>query len=152
MSGLRMFRVEPQMPAANYKTYQILAPRLTHWRDATCAEVQCAAHVKGWTTVADERTDLGMGHAYYIRKQSGRAFKESRDEHGMTVFVFTPGQRCFRSNHQVRIERPEIYVVKGGDWRGNPRGIDPRIHARPSEWVDDFAGHQDRLATRLRQG
>jgi hypothetical protein len=45
----------------------------------------------------------------------------------------------------VPLERPELYVVRGGDWRGNPRG-EVRRHSGPDSWVNDFAEHQDRIA------
>jgi hypothetical protein len=150
MLAPRLFRVDPQMPAANYKTYQISAPLSTHFRVATCQEVQCAAWIRGWTTVVDAATDLGGRQANYIRLKSGRHFTFTQAGTVVT-FRFPPGQRCFRE-HQTRLDRAEIFVVRGGDWRGNPRGVEPRVHRRAADWVDDFAEHQDKLATRLAQG
>jgi hypothetical protein len=145
-------RLAPPLPAGSMKTYQISAPRATHWRPATCAEVDCAAHVHGWRTVVDESTELGQRQAHHVRKVAGRAYTEHRDEAGLTVFTFEAGQRCFAADsHRLPVGRPEIYVVRGGDWRGNPRG-DVRKHARPADWVDDFAEHQQQLADRLAQG
>lgn len=146
-------RIPARLTPGEMKTYQILAPQNTHFRSATCEEVQCWGYLKGWQTVVDERTELGMGQAYYIRKQSGRSFKEFKDENGLTVFRFKKGQNCFGSgDHRIRIDRPEIYVVKDGDWRGNPRGTDPFFHRHPDDFVDDFANHQDKLKTRLERG
>jgi hypothetical protein len=150
-----MFRIEPNMPAAAYKTYSIAAPRATHWRPATCAEAQCDAYLHGWKTVIDEATELGMGQAYYIREQSGRRFREERLPGGRTEFYFEPGQRCFRSGdqrHYVRLDRQEIYVVRDGDHRGNPRGTEPRRHTRARDWTEDFALHQDRIARQTQRG
>lgn len=149
----RATRITPKLPADKYKTYQIQKPLETHWRQGTCAEKQCRGFMEGWVTRIDESTDLGQGQAFYIRKQSGRSFKEHRDELGLTVFVFEPGQRCFRpaKDHMIQVGRPELYVVRGGDWRGNPRR-ERRRHANAADWVDDFAEHQDKLATRLQQG
>lgn len=145
-------RVKPLLPAGSMKTYQILAPRATHLRDATCDEVDCPNYLIGWKTVVDERTDLGAQQAYYIRNQSGRHFKEDRNESpGLTTFYFEAGQICF-ARHEVKVGKPELYIVKGGDWRGNPAGIEPRKHANPADWVDDFANHQDKLATELSKG
>ena len=147
------FRVAPHLPAAAMKTYQILAPAGTHWRAATCAEVDCGAYLHGWATRVDEATDMGARQAHYIRRQSGRAFSAARDEAGLTVFTFPPGQRCFRaSDHRVRLDRAEFFVVRDGDWRGNPRGTQPRQHVRAADWVDDFANHQQALANRLERG
>jgi hypothetical protein len=141
------------MEAASYKTYAIHRPLQTHWRQGTCAEKQCRGYTEGWKTRIDESTELGQGQAYYIRKESGRSFTEERDEAGLTVFTFEAGQQCFRpaKDHMIEIGKPELYVVRGGDWRGNPRK-ERRRHFNGDDWVDDFANHQDRLATRLSQG
>lgn len=143
-------RIKPALPASAMKTYAIDAPRDTHWRPATCAEVGCSHLEHGWKSIVDESTELGARQAWYIRTQSGRSFVETRDASGLTTFTFAPGQRCFTA-HKVRTGRPELFVVRGGDWRGNPRGT-TRVHASPEDWVDDFATHQDKLATRLAQG
>lgn len=158
------FRVEPQGPVQAYQTYRVAAPLGSHWRYATCAEFGCERWRDGWLTVVDERTDLGLAQAAYIRAeclsvlapaQPGdprRRYTESKDEAGQTVFAFGPGQTCFDNGvpHRLRIERPEIYLVRGGDWRASTGLI--RRHSRPEEWVEDFAGHQDRLATIRNRG
>jgi hypothetical protein len=137
-------RLEPAGPVHAYQTYQIVSPISTHFRDGTCDEAGCLAQRNGWRTTVDESTDLGARQAHYIRKQSGRRFTESRTETGLTAFTFEAGQRCF-ATHKVPLERPELYVVRGGDWRGNPRG-EVRRHSGPDSWVNDFAEHQDRIA------
>lgn len=145
-------RVKPQMSAASYKTYEVRAPRSSHFRRATCAEMDCPHHLGGWKTTVDERTDLGKAQAHYIRKESGRRSTEHRDEHGMTVFTFEAGQECFQSqNHYTRLERDEIFLVRDGDWRGNPRGTGARRH-NADTWLDDFANHQDALAEVQKRG
>jgi hypothetical protein len=142
------FRLPPQMPATSYKTYQILQPVETHWRDATCAEAECEAYLRGWQTAVDESTELGQKQARYIRKVAGRGFTEARVGPA-TTFTFEPGQRCFRAPHRVPLGRPEIFVVRDGDWRW---GANARRHANATDWVDDFGEHQQRLADRLAQG
>jgi hypothetical protein len=138
-------RIEPQLPVEAVKTYQAAA-----LSDATvvaaCQSVGCEAYRKGWDTTVDELTDLGRRQAAYIRAQSGRTFKESHDGLGLTVFRFDSGQRCFADHHT----RPAVYLVRGGDHRGNLGLI--RRHVSTADWVEDFAEHQDRLATRLGQG
>jgi hypothetical protein len=132
-----------QLPAA-YKTYQILAPAATHWRAATCAEVDCGAYLSGWATVIDESVpDPGQKQAYYIRYQSERRFTESRNAAGLTVFVFEAGQDCFRRPHRTPVGRPEFFVVRDGAHRRD---------LRPADWVDDFANHQQRLADAQAKG
>ena len=95
--------------------------------------------------------DRDSQRVYYIRHLSGRSFLESKDSSGATVFDFAPGQEVFDHRHHVKIERPELFKVTGGDWRGNPRR-EAMTHTRPDYWAEDFAGHQDRLATRLDRG
>jgi len=142
------FRVTPLMSAYAYKTYSVAAPVATHRRVATCAEVSCRQHEHGWTTVVDERTELGQRQAHYIRTLSGRQYREERNVGGGTTFAFPANQRCFRQ-HTVPLEREPLYIVRGGDWRG---GIDPMQHDNAENWVDDFATHQDRIATAIQRG
>jgi len=146
-------RIVPNAPAAAYKTYAIRSPLATHFRPATCAEVECQAYAKGWKTIVDERIDLGRRQAYYIRKESGRRFFEHRGEAGLTCFDFEAGQRCFRSGeHRVSLRRPENFVVLGGDWRGNPLGSPSVKHVKPEFWIEDFQDHQTRLRDARERG
>lgn len=149
--GNFVMRLPPKLPSGAYKTYQILSPLGTHFRDATCDEVECPHQAFGWRSVIDENTDLGQRQAYYIRENSGRKFTEERGEDGLRTFTFEAGQKCF-TQHKVSLERPEIFMVRGGDWRGDPAGADPLIHKRPDDWVDDFATHQDNIATLIERG
>jgi hypothetical protein len=152
-------RVQPVGPASAYKTFTVAAPIGTHWRDASCAEVECEARRHGWRTVVDEATELGQRQAGYIRREclsvlapaqpedQRRRYVETT-EHGMTVFTFPAGQTCFEA-HKVPLERPEFYVVREGDWRGNPRGIAPRRMSGPDPWLNEFGEHQDRISRAL---
>lgn len=142
-------RIEPTAPVDAYKTYQILAPRASHHRPASCAEIRCANHLNGWRTKVDETTELGKRQAWYVRNEAGRAFTEER--HGpITTFTFEAGQRCF-TPHTVRLDRPEIFLVRGGDWRGNPSG-EVLKHQRAADWVDDFGEHQIKVAEQIERG
>ena len=164
-------RIDPALPVQMVKTYGIDAPLATHWRKATCAEVACKAHTDGWITMIalagitigpllDTPTrhlailkrikDQDEARAYYIRHLSGREFTEHVDETGITVFDFPPGQDCFVP-HKIRIDRPELFVVRGGDFRGNPTR-EVRLHDTSDDWVEDFSLHQDAIATRLARG
>lgn len=147
----RLNRITPSLPAQAYKTYQIVAPLPTHWRSATCEEALCGAHEHGWRTLVDETAELGQRQAHYIRAMSGRRFLEERTVEGLTAFVFEAGQRCFQP-HQVPLERDPLYFVRGGDFRGNPSGAAPYQHRRGEDWVEDFAGHQDRIARQIEKG
>jgi hypothetical protein len=145
-----VFRVEPKLGPEAFKTYQILAPKNSHFRPASCKEVECAAWANGWQTTVNETTPLGQQQADYIRRRSGRTYKET-NENGFTTFVFVPGQRCF-AEHSVSLEREPLFLVRGGDFRGNPTGQRPTQHVRPEDWVEDFAEHQQGLADTIEKG
>lgn len=141
-----MFRVQPAMPVGAYQTYSITSP---HDRTvpAACEQVGCEAWAYGWQSTIDESTELGRTQAHYIRHQSGRTFREQRTGAGLTVFSFDSRQRCF-ANHQTR---PELYVVRDGDWRGNPTGR-RRVHQNAADWTEDFGEHQQRVADQIERG
>lgn len=138
-----LFRIAPGLPVQAMKTYAIASPISTHYRDGTCEEAGCLAHQHGWQTNVDESTELGQRQAHYIRKLSGRRFTERRTELGLTAFTFEAGQKCF-ATHKVPLERPELYLVHGGDWRGRIGPV--HRHSGPDAWVNDFGEHQDRIA------
>jgi hypothetical protein len=145
-------RIQPALPASAMKTYAAITPQETHWRRATCEEVECPNFLHGWKTTVDEITVLGQQQAYYIRKQSGRKFTEFW-EGGLTHFVFEAGQECFaRDQHSVPLERPAIFLVRDGDWRGNPRHTSPRIHSRPEDWIEDMQESFDKTRQRVERG
>lgn len=142
-------RVEPQMPASAYKTYSIVAPASTHFRKATCAEVDCPRYLNGWRVRVEQLTP----ELLHAAKTSGRKYSELRVAEGETWLIFEAGQPCFQAGeHRKRLDRPELYIVRDGDWRGNPRGTEARRHARPEHWVEDFSEHQGRLAAAHEKG
>ena len=144
------FRIPPALPAGAYKTYQIAAPLATHWNVVTCADAGCEHHETGWDSLIDEQTELGQRQAHYVRRESGRRFTEERQPDGLTRFKFEAGQKCFRE-HSARNMRPERFVERDGDWRGNPTRR-RREYGRPDEWVDSFQENQDRLRTLIERG
>lgn len=142
-------RVAPLAGPQAYVTYRIVAPRATHYRPATCAEVDCPAYAHGWRTTICVTTELGAEQARYIRDRSGRAFYATEpDAAGMVTFTFPVGQRCFRE-HTVRLDREAHYWRLAGDWRQYDR---PMRHANAIDWRDDFGEHQQKLADRWEQG
>lgn len=144
-----MFRIDPKIGPENYKTYQIVAPLKTHFRQATCQEVECRAYAAGFRSRIDTSTDLGTRQAKYIENASGRKF--TRTQAGPIVtYDFPAGQHCFTA-HKVPLEREPLYVVRDGDYRGNPRGTRP-VTRRAIDWVDDFATHQQNIADRREKG
>jgi hypothetical protein len=140
------FRILPALPAGAYQTFALRSPSDLTIKVA-CHLAGCDHWRRGWESVLDESADLGRRQAGYIRRESGRTFTEQRTEAGLTVFRFEAGQRCF-TEHRTR---PERFLVRDGDWRGNPTGR-VREHARPADWVEDFAGHQDQLKTQIERG
>lgn len=144
----KLNRITPRLPVQVMQTYAIAAPVPTHFREATCREVECPHFERGWATYVDENTELGQRQADYIRRHSGRRFKESREKEGVTTFTFPQGQTCFRP-HQVRIDRPEIFSVSGGDFRG--RTTEPRILPAHG-WVEHMQENFDRLQTISEKG
>lgn len=151
-----VFRIEPRLPVAAVKTYQIEAPLddgRDFWRLASCAEIGCKWYREGWASPIDERTEDGQQQAWAIRNRSGRRYTEDRGQApGITVFTFEPGQKCFKwEEHLVRTGRPALFIVHGGDWRGNPTGL-KLTHVNADDWVDDFANHQAALADLRKKG
>jgi len=144
-------RLDPALPARAMQTFQISAPVSTHTRKATCEEVECAQFLRGWRMKIDLGTELGQKQAYYIKHHSGRAYKVIGQHDGLVELEFSGNQPCF-AEHRVRIDRPEIYRVKGGDFRGNPLRTPVRTHKKPEYWVEEFAENQDRLKTRIERG
>ncbi len=140
-----VFYFEPQGQVTDYKTYQIAQPLSTHFRKARCEEVECPLNLKGWVT----RVPIDSQVAGYIRNISKRKFREVV-ENGERVFTFYPGQQCF-AEHMVSLERPQLFIVRDGDHRGNPTRRSRR-HTNGKYWVEDFAEHQDRLKTQLEKG
>jgi len=141
-------RVPPAMPAAAYQTYQVSSPLATHWRAATCAEVDCPHHMHGWATTvlpdsADEAAIKGAGRHWTVREILPG---------GLVRYLFGPGQACFAaSRHRIQLDRPEVFTVRGGDFRGNPTGMHRR-HANAADFIDDFGEHQQRIADAQEKG
>ena len=144
-------RIEPTLAPEHMQTFQVESPIPTHTRPATCEEADCQAYLNGWRMKLDLGTPLGQKQAYYIKHDSGRSYKVIEQRDGLVVLEFAPNQDCF-AQHRVRIDRPEIYRVKGGDFRGNPLKTVTRVHKKPEFWVEEFAENQDRIAKAIEKG
>lgn len=131
-----------------YTTFQAFRSH-DSWELRECQEAECTGYLNGWMTKIDERTDLGKQQGDYIRRHSGRDFT-IMDEDGFTVFMFTPGQKCFKGTHRVLNDRPPVLLQRGGDHRAN-LGVTRRFH-NPDEFVDAFANHQAILADAIKKG
>jgi hypothetical protein len=135
-------------PVGAYQTFAILAPRSTHFRKATCAEVGCENYALGWVTTLP----AGSDHEALLRRSGRHWSAETRNQDGTVSFTFEPGQECFMSaSHVKRLDRPETFLVRGGDDRGNPTGM-KRVHTRCADWVENFAEHQAALKDEADKG
>lgn len=137
-------RITPSAPVQAFQTYRIVSPPDVMVRTA-CEDAGCLAWRHGWETRIDEGTELGRHQAAYIRQRSGRTFREQHTR-GLTVFRFEPRQRCF-AEHKTR---PELYSVRGGDWRRDLGLI--RQHQNPADWLEDFGLHQQRVKQQSERG
>lgn len=144
-------RPDPVAPVQAYRTYQIVAPQETHWRPATCAEVDCPNWRNGFK-VPVPAGEEGDKRAHLI-KTSGKPYRVEPGEDGIRWAVFPEGTACFSEpTHRVQY-RPERYIVRPGDWRGNPGGRGAvREHTRPADWVEDVALHTAKVFDELRKG
>lgn len=141
-------RFTPVGPPQAYRTYQIAAPLQTHWRSASCAEAECEHYTHGWRVRVEALTPEDL----YLAKNSGRRYQVAEVAAGETWLVFEAGQQCFAAaTHKVRIERPELFVLRGGDWRGNPTGRKPDL-LNPTAWVDDFGENQEAIVEEIERG
>lgn len=134
-----------------YQTFQVTSPISTHTRPASCEEVECPHYLRGWRMQIDLGTELGKQQARYIKYDSGRSYTIESQGDGLVNLRFDANQPCFQQ-HRARLDRPEIYRVKGGDQRGNPTGALTRVHKKPEFWVEEFAENQDRLKTIIEKG
>ena len=63
-------RIAPNMPARSMQTFQIVAPKETHTRPATCEEAECPQYLRGWrmTLAAEYLADPDVTVAAVARR------------------------------------------------------------------------------------
>ena len=98
--------------------HRAVSPLDTHWRPATCKEVDCPDYLHGWSTIVPDPSP----QSEYIRHRSGRRYLESSKQ-GIVTFKFFHGQRCF-DQHKLKLERDPILVknrqlMEGTQWMDN---------------------------------
>lgn len=127
-----------------YRTYEVAAPVASHFRPASCAEVECANHTNGWMTTVLPGT---REHAMILGLRGRYAFTgPERNEDGSESFTFAPGQPCFRSaQHRARLERDPFFIVRDGG------GIKP-VRLNAQTWREDFAERQEYLRNLRQRG
>jgi hypothetical protein len=151
-------RVRALGPTQAYKTYAVKSPLNSHYRKATCQEINCHSYLNGWYFFKDALDERLL----YAATHSGRKYIEKyMDEGGMllgdkvvqgTYLVYPAGQTCFKiDSHVISLQRPELYFVGRGDYRSfNTRNA--KQHTSPANFVDDWTTHMDYLNTRAERG
>jgi hypothetical protein len=151
-------RIAPAMGPEGYKTYEMDMPLGTHWRPVSCEDYECDDFMHGFVLTVDTSTDLGKKQFHFVTHDKTRKMSMQRVGEYVFKFLYGPGNKCFKNvegdprRHKLPIGRPPFFLVSGGDWRGNPRGTPTMTHRRPEDWIDDFANHQDKLATAFQRG
>ena len=104
-------------------------PAATHWRQATCREVDCEKYLKGYKTV------VPVGHFLVdkIRHTFGKHFTEERVGDALIAFVFPAGQLCWESAvpmfHKLPLGRMPILTRRANhDLR----------RMEPDRWIDSY--------------
>jgi hypothetical protein len=136
-------RYAPALRTEQMQTYTIKSPRQTHTRPATCEEVNCKQWREGWVTTVpigspqhDLIKQILRGYAPDGLKRSAKDVTSIGSPNA--EYFFDAGSPCFKaSKHRKSLERPEFYLVRGGDWRGNTGLI--RRHTKPEHWVEDMS-------------
>lgn len=148
----QVHRFPAKLPVSTMQTYAIKAPRQTHTRPATCEEVGCRMFLQGWITRVPFDSPQYQMLQQVVKGRSPDALKRDAKEItgiGSTEaeFLFNPGTPCFKaSTHRKKLDRPELYLVRGGDWRANTGLI--RRHTKPEHWVEDMQTTLDAVAKR----
>lgn len=149
----RANRPVPQMPTQSYKTFAIKSPLTTHYRRATCAEIDCPDYLNGWyLKIEGTPEDL-----LYTARNAGRKYTVGEvmlEENGevFKALIFEAGQACFReSTHVKSLERPEFFFAGRGDYRSFSHRK-AHQYDRPDQFVDDFEDHLARIRRALQQG
>ncbi len=147
--AMQINRPTPLLPASARRTFSILMPTETHWRKATCREIDCPRFLKGWKAQVEVMTPQQI----HLIKAAKYRYRELRVALGETWWLFEAGQTCFQADlHRIQLGKPELFVVRDGDWRGNPRRTPTIRHKRPEFWVEQFSEHQAKLAKAREQG
>jgi len=143
-------RIEPAAGPQYFQTYRIAAPITTHRRRATCAEVDCEKRRKGFRAQFDVSTVAGRNNALRAEELKGHRMFSRTVAGSLVTYTFPAGQDCL-DVHTVPLEREPFYVTRGGDHRGNPRGIAP-VRLNEANFIDHFQNNQAKLIQRLERG
>ncbi len=146
-------RIAPAAGPENFKTYSWSRPLSTHWRKATCEEVQCEDFTNGFVFTCDISTPLGERQYNYCSHDRERSY--TIDEEGPYIrhFIYPPGNRGFAGNkhdHRLPVGREPLYAVRAGDWR---KYLAPPVqHKYVDDWIEDMSENQNRIIEIQRRG
>lgn len=143
------------VPAGAFQTFGVSAPIETHYRPATCAEVECEARANGWTTLmaagSDELAFLTGAVCAGTVDGHRRHYTAEPAGDGFVRLTFPAGQPCFKASvHRVPLERPAIFTVRSGDIARAAGAA--RVHTRPEHWVEEFTETLDGVRTIRERG
>jgi hypothetical protein len=146
-------RIQPQGGPELYKSYSWARPLRTHWREATCEEVQCDDFVNGFMFTCDISTPLGQRQYDFLTHDRERSYTVDEEGPYIRHFIYPPGTRGFAGNkhdHRLPIGREPLLLVRAGDWR---KYLAPAYqHASVDDWVEDFATNQDKIQEIQKRG
>ena len=114
--------------------YQATWPKDSHWRQATCKEVDCPQYIMGWVT----RVIVGSDMDDYIKEVSRvRKYKVVR-EGELNAYYFEAGQQCFKGEagaHYKKLERG-AWLTKNAPNR-HPMFLE-QTAMEADRWMDEF--------------
>lgn len=140
MPGI-LIRAQPRF--ADGDKYKIDRPLATHWRVASCEEVECQNYLNGFILPIDESSDLGQRQAAYLRNSQTRHFTERHGDGGITLFVFERGTRCFAVHKLPRDEPPNFLQIRP------MQGVQRQPFV---EWAERYNDQAERINVRIRSG
>lgn len=130
----------------NLIAHRILNPPETHFRPASCAEVDCEHYLNGWRV----RVEGLPPELVHTARTSGRRFEELQVAEGETYLMFEAGQPCFKAaTHRTNVGRTPLYVVDTPQDNGR---IHRRRHSSSESWTDDFHSHTDAILGAINKG
>jgi len=110
--------------------YQITWNKDTHFRRATCEEVDCTQFLNGWVT----NVIIGSPQDQYIRQDKSRKSVAVKVDEANIEYYYESGQQCFRT-HSVKIDRAPFFTV---NQPGKETGRLHRANIDFDEWTDRF--------------
>jgi hypothetical protein len=140
---------QPSLPVERMQTYTIASPKQTHRRPATCEEVGCKDFLSGFIvrlarTDMDRITLMHHGSQGLVDGLKRHYVETTSVGDAERTFYFEAGTPCWNATkHTVSLDRPEFYLVRGGDQRANTGLI--RRHTQPEHWVEDMQENFDKL-------